>query len=78
MSWINKKKGYKPVAQENNSDSQGENTKTFVDNTNIESYTESNSISSSENKETSLAYSLSQQPNKEKLKKKTLKCPKGV
>ena len=70
MSWINKKKGYKPLVQENNSDSQEENTKAFVDNTNIESYTESNSISSSENKETSLAYSLSQQPNKEKLKKK--------
>ena len=42
MSWINKKKGYKPLVQENNSDSQEENTKTFVDNTNIESHTESN------------------------------------
>ena len=69
MSWINKKKGYKPLVQENNSDSQEENTKTFVDNTNIESHTESNSTSSSENKETSLAYALSQQPNKEKLGK---------
>ena len=69
MSWINKKKGYKPLVQENNSDSQDENIKTFVDNTNIESHIESNSASSSENKETSLVYSLPQQPNKEKLKK---------
>ena len=68
MSWINKKKGYKPLVQENNSDSQEENTKTFVDNTNIESYSESNSASSSENKETSLTQALSNQSKKEKLK----------
>ena len=61
MSWLNKIKGYKPLAEENNSDSQKENSNTFEKNT--------NSQSSSENKEEGLVYSLPKQLNLDKLKK---------
>lgn len=69
MSWLNKIKGYKPLAEENNSDSQKENSNTFEKNTNTDNQTESNSQSSSENKEEGLVYSLPKQLNLDKLKK---------